>query len=169
MNEPESFELNRLSVDGVDDAIKRAEHYRLLNDPEQAESICLDVLLVEPQDQRNLVVLILAITDQFSAQHAHATVARALELVSQLGDEYQRAYYAGIVHEREARACLDRGPASMFAYNGYRTAMDFYERAEGLRPLKNDDAILRWNSCVRAIRRARLHPVADDEQELPLE
>ena len=54
------------------------------------------------------------------------------------------------------------------AYDGFRHAMEWYERAEQLRPPGNVDAVLRWNSCVRAIERERLEPESR-EPELPLE
>lgn len=56
----ESFELKSISKDAVDVAIEKAEHYRLLNEPDEAESICLDVLEVAPNNERTLVTLILA-------------------------------------------------------------------------------------------------------------
>ena len=49
-------------------AIRKAEHYRLMNEPEQAESICRDVLDAEPGDQERLTVLILALTDRFGGR-----------------------------------------------------------------------------------------------------
>ena len=36
-------------------------------------------------------------------------------------------------------------------YTLFREAMEFYERTEKLQPPANDDAILRWNTCVRII------------------
>ena len=53
------------------------------------------------------------------------------------------------------------------AYDGFRHAMEHYERAEQLRP-HDTDAVLRWNSCVRAIERERLEP-EQQGPELPLE
>ena len=58
--------------------------------------------------------------------------------------------------------------ASAFAYDGFREAMDWYEKAHALRPEGDDDATLRWNSYVRAIRSNRLRPIVD-VVELPLE
>ena len=87
----------------------------------------------------------------------------------QLDAEYDRAYYTGIVIERETRAYLERkNVVRSAAYDGFRHAMEWYERAEQLRPPQNDDAVLRWNSCVRAIERERLEPESR-ERELPLE
>ena len=65
-----SFTLRSISNATIPAAVKKAEHYRLLNDAEQAESICLDVLAVDPDHEQALVVLILAITDKFLAAAA---------------------------------------------------------------------------------------------------
>jgi hypothetical protein len=163
----EDFELKPITRDGLPAAIRRAEHYRLLTQAEQAESICLDVLLVEPENQRALVTLILAITDQFAAGGGTAPAA-ARRYVEKLSDAYQRSYYTGLISERQARALLNRGPASEFAYDGFREAMDWFEKAAMIRPPGNDDALLRWNACVRTIRHHNLRP-RPEEPPLGLE
>jgi hypothetical protein len=160
-------ELKLISKEAIAKAIERAEHYRLLNDPEQAESICLDVLAAEPDSQRALRVLVLAMTDQFGSGRGASSVQKAREYVTRLSDEYERAYYAGLVCERQARAYLARMAGST-AYEPFREAMEWYAKAERVRPPGNDDPILRWNSCVRTIRRERLEP-RREERELPLE
>ncbi len=165
----ESFELKHISKSAVGPAIDRAERYRLLNDPEQTESICLDVLEIDPGNQQALVVLILAMTDQFGRNEGEPGAERSLQYVQQLTDEYQRAYYTGIIRERQARARLRRGPSKVFAYDGLRDAMEWYEKAELLKPMGNDEAILRWNACVRTIRRGGLRPWSEDQSEPPLE
>src|SRR5438132_8202540 len=104
----DEFELKPISTAAVPKAIKRAEQYRLLNEPEQAESICLDILAAQPGDQYTLTVLILAITDQFGREGSGGA-RQANEFVSRLDDEYQRLYYGGLVLERQARAYLRRG------------------------------------------------------------
>lgn len=163
-----SFELKRITADGIPHAMEKAERYRLLNDPVQAESICHDVLAVDAHNQDALRCLILSLTDQFSAAGAASAAREARADIVKLADEYERAYYQGLVHERETRAFLHRkNVVRSAAYDGFRHAMEWYERAEALRP-GNVDAVLRWNSCVRAIERERLAP-ADDERELPLE
>ncbi|NIR45450.1 MAG: hypothetical protein GWN99_13670, partial [Gemmatimonadetes bacterium] len=43
--------------------------------------------------------------------------------------------------------------AGAAAYEALRQAMEHYEEAEKLRPAGNDDAILRWNTCVRIFQR----------------
>jgi hypothetical protein len=142
-------ELKPLSVSAVPRALEKAERYRLLNEPTEAESICLDILGVDAGNQRALVVMLLALTDQFDEHGAEAGKARAL--LPRLQGEYERAYYAGIICERWAKARLKRGgPGSGFmAYEDLLEAMAWYEAAEGLRPADNDDALLRWNACSR--------------------
>jgi hypothetical protein len=146
--------LKSLSKDAIPSALARAERYRLLNEPEQAESICEDALRAEPSNQAALVMLILALTDQFSRQEPDV-VSRAQALVKSLDDPYARAYYAGLVSERRARALLRRGAvhASESAGEWLREAMALYDSAEGLRPAGNDDALLRWNACARLLAR----------------
>jgi hypothetical protein len=165
------FELKPLHKNTVPAALDKAERYRLLNEPGQAESICLDVLLIDPAHQRALVTLLLALTDQFDKGPA-AYVNRAREVVALLNDEYERAYYSGIICERRATAQLKMGaPGSgAVAYNWFREAMEYYEKAEALRPPENDDPVLRWNTCARRIMaNADLRPVAHETAEPVLE
>lgn len=164
------MQLKRISPDGVPHALERAERYRLLNEPVQAESICRDVLAVDSDNQTALRALILALTDQFGASGSATAAKEARELVMQLDDEYDRAYYTGIVHERETRAYLEqKNVVRSAAYDGFREAMEWYEKAEELRPPGNVDAVLRWNSCLRTIEAERLEPATTGERELPLE
>jgi len=146
------FSLKHLSAAAIQRALDKAERYRLLNQPWAAESICLDILAAQPGDQKALRVLLLAITDQFEAKMGSG-VERARALVADLTSEYERAYYAGIVCERRAKAQLDhRAPGAGFiAYEWLRKAMTCYETAEKVRPEGNDDALLRWNTCARML------------------
>jgi hypothetical protein len=159
------FQLKPISSAGVSEALERAERYRLLNEPSLAESICLDVLDLEPKNQRALVTLLLAMTDQFG--HGAAS-GKARELLPRLEGEYEQRYYAGIIWERSAHAHLRKGSphASFSAYEAFLEAMDCYERAIPLRPAGNDDAILRWNTCARILmRNANLRPRPDEAYE----
>jgi len=165
------FHPKPISKDAVPAALAKAERYRLLNEPGEAESICLDVLQIEPANQEALVTLILALTDQFrdettASRHA---ASRAGELVPRLSDEYDRLYYAGIIRERRARAVLqrDRFAATATATEWLREAMSFFERAEAIRPPQNDDAVLRWNTCARLLE--HLPQVQGNLQEEPLQ
>ena len=165
------FEPKPLQRDTIPRALEKAELYRLLNEPGEAESICLDVLAADAQNQQALVTLLLALTDQFEERMADA-VQRAREVLPRLRDEYERAYYAGIVSERRGKAQLKHGsPGSRHAaYDSLREAMSWYERAEAIRPPGNDDAVLRWNACGRILqRRPDLVPAPAEPREPQLE
>jgi len=165
------FTPKPISRDAIPSALAKAERYRLLNEPGEAESICLDVLQIEPANQDALVMLVLALTDQFRDETAasRGAAARAGELIPRLSDEYDRQYYAGIIRERRARAALqrDRYAASSTAAEWLREAMEYFERAEALRPPHNDDAVLRWNTCARLLE--HLPQLQVDLQEEPLQ
>ena len=164
------FELKSLSKEGIPAALEKAMRYRLLNEPGEAESICHDVLRIDPRNQEALVILLLALTDRFGKGYA-VGVVQAREVLPQLNDEYERAYYAGIICERRAKAQLQQGGlgAARGAYDCLREAMECYEKAEALRPAGNDDALLRWNACARIIMENKLVPGSDERVELPLE
>src|SRR4029077_1563021 len=152
------FELKAIAKASIAQALQKAERYRIINDPSSAESICLDVLQVDPENQEALVTLLLAITDQFTEGPTEG-VHRAQGLLPSLHDGYKRAYYAGIICERCAKAQLRRDtPGSgELAYDWFREAMRWYEQAEAQRPVGNDEAILRWNTCARILARTG-HP-----------
>ena len=161
------FEFKRLSEDAIPAALEKALRYRLLNEPHEAESICHDVLSVDPDNQEALVLLLLALTDTFSDGHA-AGARQAQEVLSRLEDAYERAYYAGIICERQAKARLLQGypGASHDAYEYLNEAMEWFEKAETLRPPNNDDALLRWNTCARMIMANRLTPRMQETVEI---
>jgi hypothetical protein len=167
------FKLKPLSPEAIPAAIEKAERYRLLNEPGGAESICLDVLDVDPDNQRALTILLLALTDQFNRDKGLTDgVARARKTCNRLAGDYERAYYSGLISERRARARLNRGGsgAGYAAYDWLREAMDWYEKAEAIRPLGNDDAILRWNACARMLmRHPDLKPAPHEPAEAMLE
>src|ERR1051325_3570408 len=146
------MQLKPITREGIPAALQKAERYRLLNESSAAESICLDVLEIDPSNQEALVSLILSITDQFIEEMSDG-VHRAREMLPRLKDEYERIYYAGITCERRARAQLHRGAlgSSEVASEWFREAMVWYEKAEKMRPPGNDEAILRWNTCVRML------------------
>ncbi len=162
-------ELKTLSEEAIPAALEKAERYRLLNEPAEAESICLDVLKVAPENQQALVTLLLAVTDRFSKGYG-VSDTQAKELVGKLTAEYDRAYYSGILAERRAKMKLTQGgPGHAWAYDLFREAMHCYETAEAIRPPGNDDALLRWNTCARIIARNKLIAREDDRVEYPLE
>src|SRR6185503_10362413 len=162
------FELKTISWGAIQRALEKAERYRLLNEPEEAESICLDILQIDPENQQALITLLLALTDQFDMR---LPASRPRELLPRLKGEYERAYYAGIICERRVRALLNQGTpgARIAAYDGLREAMEWYEKAEAIRPSGNDDAMLRWNACARIIMQNNLSPMPDHSDEPRLE
>ena len=165
------FELERISKEAIPAALEKVERYRLLNEPLQAESICLDVLEVDPDHQAALVTLILALSDQFTSGNP-ANLARTRELLPRLADEYERAYYAGILAERRATALLEQGGGrrGYVAYDLFREAMSWYEKARDLALSGVDDPILRWNTCARLIKKyPHVRPAPEDSSELMLE
>ncbi len=164
------FELKHLSREAIPKALERAERYRLLNEPGEAESICSDVIRVEPDNRQAIIMLLLALTDQFEEERARA-LSRSRELLPRLVDEYSRAYYAGIICERWAKANLKRSvPSSKdAAYQSFTEAMSWFEKAEALRPAGNDEALLRWNTCARILARQELGPNLDERTEHQLE
>jgi hypothetical protein len=165
------FQPKPITKDGIPAALQKAERYRVINDPTSAESICLDVLAVSPENQQALVTLLLAITDQFG-QAPTEGVRRAREVLPRLQDRYKRVYYAGIICERCAKAQLRSGApkSGEMAYHWLREAMTWYEKAESQRAPGNDEAILRWNTCARLLTgNPHVRPGAEERVELSLE
>lgn len=155
------FELKPLHPEAIPAALDKARHYRLLNEPGAAESICLDVLAADPDNQDALIDLVLAMSDRFGKDYAVGD-SHINDFLARIQGEYERSYYSGIVFERRAKAMLSRD--GLNAYEMFVKAMECFERAEKVRPAGNDDAILRWNGCARVINRNRLGPreMADD-------
>lgn len=169
------FELKRIHLNAVPAALKRAERYRLLNEPREAESICRDVLAVDPENQEAAVMLLLTLTDQF-VQGFGVALADALAVLERIRDPYEKAYYTGLVHERWAKAQLRRRVPGHAVMGWLQQALAWYERAESMAPSGNDEALLRWNACVRLIQsdeqlRGSQKPAAPgpDRLEMPLE
>jgi hypothetical protein len=144
--------LKPITHAGIPSALKKVERYRLLNDAVAAESICLDVLDIDPKNQEALHALILAITDQLEIEGTEG-VARARQLLPRIENEYERNYLAGIICERRGKAQVHRGAlgSAEVAADWFREAMTWYAKAEAMRPPNNDESILRWNSCVRML------------------
>jgi hypothetical protein len=146
------FDLKPLSREAIPAALAQAEHYRLLNEPLQAESICRDILAVDPANSDALLTLLLALTEQFERGIA---MQEPVELAGRLGGAYEKAYFLGLIHERRALALFRQNDfhSAQAVYSLILQAMREYEQAQALRPAGNDDAVLRWNTCVRFLRR----------------
>ena len=167
----EEFKLKPISREAIPRAIQKAERYRLINQSWAAESICRDILDIDPANQQVMVMFVLALTDQLADAHGHA-MKTVRETLPRITDAYQRAYYTGIASERSGQAILHRGGmgSGAMAYDALREAMSWYERAEAIRPPGNDDAILRWNTCARLISgNSNLVPQSENAYEPALE
>lgn len=148
----EPFELKRLTPEGVPGALDKARQYRLLNEPGTAESICRDILQVDPAHHDGRILLLLSLTDQFVRGIA-GRYEEALAVAQGLEDGYEQAYYTGIVEERRAKAHhrADTPGSGAVARQWFRRAMQSFEQAARLRPPGDDSAILRWNGCARRL------------------
>lgn len=142
--------LKPISQGGIAEAISKIELYRYLNQSEEAESICQDILAVEPENQMALRMLGLVLTDQFTGDVTDR-YADAEKIFQSLTDPYERLYYTGLLHERRAKAQLRAGHLPHTLLPLFEEALRCYEEAEKIRPPDNDDAILRWNRCVRLL------------------
>ncbi len=145
-------QLKRLSKQAIPQSLEKAHRYRMLNEPVEAESICLDILAVDPNHAEALVTLFLARTDQFEA-HPSEKFEEARALLPRLGGAYEQHYYAGILFERRAKARLKHGGHSTgeMVHDWMMRAMEHFEAAANVRPPGNDDALLRWNTCARIL------------------
>ena len=149
------FELKPISPEAIPLALEKANRYRLLNEPSAAESIYLDILAIDADNQDAIKNLVLAMSDRFGKDYA-VSDTNINEYVAKLRDEYQRAYYTGIVYERRAKATLAKG--GLQAYELFVQAMEWFEKAEAMAAGDNEEAKLRWNGCARIINRNKLEP-----------
>jgi hypothetical protein len=146
------FELKKLHPQAIPAAIEKAKQYRLLNEPSAAQSICLDILEVESENQEALVIIVLAMTDRLTRDYSIGD-SQIQTYLSKITNQHERAYYTGIIYERRAKALLNKNSNGNEAtiYELFRQAMEWFEKAEELSTDQNDNAILRWNQCARII------------------
>ena len=159
------FATKPISQGSVPGALAKAERYRLLNEPGEAESICRDILDIDPSNHEAMISLILALTDQIP--HDGQAFSHAQRAIERMPTAYDRAYYAGIAWERRAKARHLTGQGSHgYVYEWIVKAMNLFEEAEHVRPAGNDDAVLRWNACVRFLaRNPALAPLVEEVAE----
>ena len=160
------LKLKSISPSGIAEAISKATLYRYLNEPEEAESICHDILAIEPDNQTALRMLGLAITDEFTGQGSDR-YAEAERTFRELTDPYERDYCLGLLYERRAKAQIRAGRPPRLLVGLFHEAMEHFERAEKIHPPENDDAVLRWNRCVRLLE--KMPALAGEEQVVNLE
>ena len=144
------LKLKPISRAGIAEAISKAQVYRYLKEPGEAESICRDILAAEPDNQDALRLLGLAITDQFTGEVSDR-YQEAERLFRGLTSEYERVYHQGILQERKAKAQLRAGRPPHTVYPIFEEAMGLFDAAARVRPSDNDESILRWNRCVRLL------------------
>ncbi|MCU1284190.1 MAG: hypothetical protein JWO13_540 [Acidobacteriales bacterium] len=144
------LKLKPISKSGIQEALSKVTHYRYLNQFDEAESICRDIIAADPENQRARRMLGLVLTDQFTGKHSD-NYSEAENIFESLTDAYERQYYTGILHERRAKAQLSAGHLPHTVSGHFEEAMRCYEAAEKIRPAGNDDAILRWNRCARLL------------------
>jgi tetratricopeptide (TPR) repeat protein len=144
------IKLKTISKDGIAEAISKIELYRYLNEPEEAESICYDILAADPDNQTAQRLLGLTITDQFEGQTSDR-YSEAEKIFQSLTDRYEQLYYLGLLQERRAKAQIRAGRPAKMLIDSFHEAMRCFEEAEKIRPPHNDDAVLRWNRCVRLL------------------
>ena len=144
------LQLKRISNAGIPAALSKVEVYRYLNEPGEAESICRDILAIEPENQEALRLLGLAVTDQFTGDVTDRH-SEAGSIFQGLSDDYLRVYHLGILEERKAKAQLKAGRPPHAVLPIFEVAMNYFEKASRISPADNDDAILRWNRCVRLL------------------
>jgi len=121
------------AVAAIPRAIAKAERYRLLNEPQEAESICRDILRVDADNQEVLTMLLLALTDQFGKGQGGG-MEQANRVLAKLRGEYERAYYAGVIRERWGKAQLRSGAHHGLASGFFTEAMHWYEKAMASSP-----------------------------------
>ena len=168
------LKLKTISKGGIPEAIGKAELYRYLNEPEEAESICHDILAADPGNQLALRLLGLALTDQFEGRHSDR-FAEAERIFYSLRDPYDLLYYRGLLLERRAKAQMKVGVLARNLVGSLHEAMRCFEEAEKIRPPHNDDAVLRWNRCNRLLEKLGHAPVEEnytashDDDTAPIE
>jgi tetratricopeptide (TPR) repeat protein len=168
------LKLKTISRSCIPEAISKATLYRYLNEPEETESICHDILAADPENQVALRTLGAAITDQFTGNPSDR-YAEAEGVIQRLSDPYERQYYTGLIYERRAKAQMRIGRPPQVLIGLFKEAMHYFAEAEKIRPPDNDDAVLRWNRCVRLLeafpqaQAEQAEPVLEDHDIAPVE
>ncbi len=88
------IELKTLKPEAISFALEKAKRYRLLSEPDDAESICLDVLATEPDNQEALITLLLSLTDKFAHGGLNPSFNQAKEIVVRLDPSYCKSYFS---------------------------------------------------------------------------
>src|SRR5271165_2765947 len=157
--------LKTIRSNGIAQALSKAQLYRYLKEPEESESICQDILAIDPENQAALRMLGLSITDQFVGEPS-GRCAEAESVFRRLTDPYAQHYYLGILSERRAKAQMRNGRPAYLVVALIEEAMCHFEEAEKIRPADNDESVLRWNRCVRLLEKLPRTEVSERREEL---
>ncbi len=169
MAHDDDFELKPLSAGAVEAAMEKMKRYRLFNEAQDAESICRDILRVDPDYRDARVGLMLCLTDQFD-QGLAGRMTEATEIAESLTDEYDQLYYKGVICERRAKAHHKQPTpqSGCLAHSWLSKAMDWFEQAAACRPAGNDASLLRWNTCARMVmNHDDIRPAVEEESGPP--
>src|ERR1700741_3800355 len=102
------LKLKTISKDSIPEALSKVELYRFLNEPEESESICQDILAVDPENQVAMRLLGLAITDEFRGEPTDRYM-EAEQIFQRLTSTYEREYCMGLLLQRRAKAQMRAG------------------------------------------------------------
>jgi|TARA_B100001996_G_C18603203_1_gene570706 hypothetical protein len=152
------MEYHKIDKDSIEDVLERAKQYRSLLQPDMAISICMDIFAVDKNNQEALVIYILALTDQLSQSESKVHQKKITDSIKRLDSKFLQHYYSGIFFERQARSLLKHSMSRSFAYEAFIEAIAEFEIAEKMAPEHCADPILRYNSCIRTIKKENLQP-----------
>ncbi len=152
------MEYHKIDKDSIEDVLERAKQYRSLLQPDMAISICMDIFAVDKNNQEALVIYILALTDQLSQSESKVHQKKITDSIKRLDSKFLQHYYSGIFFERQARSLLKHSMSRSFAYKAFIEAIAEFEIAEKMAPVHCADPILRYNSCIRTIKKENLQP-----------
>ena len=152
------MKYHTIDKNSIENVLERAKQYRSLLQPEMAISICLDIFAVDKNNQDTLVMFILALTDQLGQSESKIHHKKITDSIKRLDSDFLRHYYTGIFLERQARSLLNHSMSRSFAYSAFKEAIAEFEIAEKMAPEHCADPILRYNSCVRTIKKENLLP-----------
>ena len=152
------MEYHKIDKGSIEDVLERAKQYRSLLQPDMAISICMDIFAVDKNNQEALVIYILALTDQLSQSESKVHQKKITDSIKRLDSQFLQHYYSGIFFERQARSLLKHSMSRSFAYEAFIEAIAEFEIAEKMAPEHCADPILRYNSCIRTIKKENLQP-----------
>ena len=129
-------QLKVISRAGIAEAIAKAELYRYLNEPEEAESICRDILSVDSGHQLARRLLGLSITDQFTG-YAGDRYTEVEEIFKSLRDRVRtRPTTPGFCTNAAPRCSSAAAIPRTFCCRSSKQAMKCFAEAEKIRPAR---------------------------------